>query len=781
MMKIYLKKDWAKFIDYEAEDDIFVGREKELQNLTAYVINNNTGSILLSGIRGVGKTSFVYKLIQKLNNHYISCSNPKFVPILINVSQLNLKDGNLYENIIQSLIRRLYAKLMDKKTSPELENLYKKVQGEYYKSEETFESEEMVKEKRKKDSFSFSLKKEIARLSFLNLLKLASVIVGISLIILPNTVLFKILGGFLLVIPTMSLSYVYDKVIELVATNINRKSAKEYYKKDNSIGNLEHDLREFLKNNRQKYKFLFVIDELDKLDGKDGTNPLKIIELYKNLFTLSNANYLFITDQKIYEQLLRSTKKEHTTTTLFTHKLFLMEPNYNDLIEYFDKIVIGVKLNGKNISKLRNKEKIERENYDLVVNYLIYESRTDFFDLKNKINGCVNHDSNSNPYLDIDLIFDENNKEDIRLKVVLLKIIMYIYEVHRYKTLGNFHINQKMLDLMFDLISSHIGDKLQYNTTTKKLIFPEAQGDKKNEALSDTNENHLINFLDLATRHKILKRTGDETIGTYEWTTEIPDINISFTDLLRDEKVFIDKFNLLISVVNDIDDLSKSDDFKAYNQIYSEYDGKDIIGKPTHPTYKKFLPYYNKLILRIPSHIPIENLKTYTTELNSFITGIFTDVIDITSRALIKNLSEVEKNTVYTIVKSNESTVLTSLQDFKAALNGVPHKIIHSDDLSKQIIIAKNYDLNSLNSKALKALDEQSKSVYFLNIITENEKTPRKAIEYQRDILVGKDKQGNDRIKKEKRRLQKNFSEVKFTNSYRVFREIFNDIKTWLK
>jgi Cdc6-like AAA superfamily ATPase len=64
------KGNWSKAINIDDSDGVFCGREKELQQLQSFLINNNSGSILISGLRGVGKTTFIYKTIQNLKLYY---------------------------------------------------------------------------------------------------------------------------------------------------------------------------------------------------------------------------------------------------------------------------------------------------------------------------------------------------------------------------------------------------------------------------------------------------------------------------------------------------------------------------------------------------------------------------------------------------------------------------------------------------------------------------------------------------------------------------------------
>ena len=122
-MKIYLRDDWDVPIHFsQLNDEIignFTGRKDELLNLNNEIRRSKTGSILVCGYRGVGKTSFVYK---SLNN----VKDKDTIIVLLNASQLEAESGNHEINpsqIIENLIKRLYAKTRDNQNlSPTIKN-----------------------------------------------------------------------------------------------------------------------------------------------------------------------------------------------------------------------------------------------------------------------------------------------------------------------------------------------------------------------------------------------------------------------------------------------------------------------------------------------------------------------------------------------------------------------------------------------------------------------------------------------------------------------------------
>lgn len=146
-MKIVLKKDWdipLRFYNSEdLEEGCFVGRNKETSALTNEIIRKTSGSIIVCGHRGVGKTSLVYKAVKDAKD-----KNTNIIPILINASQLELYANNETidpKNILVNLIRRFYSTVKVQKLdlnpdfdTKRIEKLYSKAVAASFKSLEAF-------------------------------------------------------------------------------------------------------------------------------------------------------------------------------------------------------------------------------------------------------------------------------------------------------------------------------------------------------------------------------------------------------------------------------------------------------------------------------------------------------------------------------------------------------------------------------------------------------------------------------------------------------------------
>src|SRR3989344_6595731 len=112
MGKVYLKNNWAETFVYgdDKTPGVYVGREHELQSLQSTLLNNDSASILISSVRGVGKTSFVHKAL--------STAGDKIHPIFVNAGHVmsscteeNLpgKEESLPKRkLLNSLIRSAY-------------------------------------------------------------------------------------------------------------------------------------------------------------------------------------------------------------------------------------------------------------------------------------------------------------------------------------------------------------------------------------------------------------------------------------------------------------------------------------------------------------------------------------------------------------------------------------------------------------------------------------------------------------------------------------------------
>jgi hypothetical protein len=348
-MKIVLKRDWDMQISPPLKDEILTGhyggRKKEVKMLTNEVLRGKKGSILISGYRGVGKTSLVYRALwNALENN-----DNNNIFILLNAAQLEIdlvKEEIEPKKIIENLIRRLFSSTYENNSlelllRDKIKSLYRKaVASNFEKSEiSASQTEDLTEtETEKKTDFVLNEKTLIFIISW----SIATVLQVMP--ILPWDGLNKIVPLLLAFPVPYSVNILYRK--HLFSKNINseKDNTEELYKFDNNLGNLEFDLEKLHREiSRGGKKLIYVIDELDKLDIKYTD---KVLNYFKNFFTSSDAIFIFIGGEEIYDldSLNRKASQNeilyrNKNYTYFTSKYFISRPLWEDLKGFLDSIV----------------------------------------------------------------------------------------------------------------------------------------------------------------------------------------------------------------------------------------------------------------------------------------------------------------------------------------------------------------------------------------------------------------------------------------------------------
>ncbi|MCI0659941.1 MAG: protein kinase [Acidobacteria bacterium] len=254
----------------------FVGRQNEIDALAERILFSDGGSILVTGYRGVGKTSFIHQVVRKLKEALPWAQGllgeMKIVDIYINLSR-PVQPGQLMHHIIRRLHDRLVEKqlfqLLDPDLKKSLTQVYRRTSGN------TTRGRGDTKEARVKGS------------------------------VVPK-------HGSLQNFKMAMLGY-DDKAAEDEVIAIMRRLNKGYSKPRTEWQRWKGMFRR-LPNPRIRLKIVFVLDELDKLeeftmdDGKNNGEQKPIIDLIlgalKNLFTTSGATFLFVAGKDIQERWL---------------------------------------------------------------------------------------------------------------------------------------------------------------------------------------------------------------------------------------------------------------------------------------------------------------------------------------------------------------------------------------------------------------------------------------------------------------------------------------------
>lgn len=659
MGKIFLKNNWAEpFIYGDESPGTFVGRKDELESLEFALLNNDSGAILISAVRGVGKTSFVHKAL--------SDTKGKVYPIFVNsgdvVSSLEDKAA-AKKGLLTSLIRAAYFAF---KKDDEIEELYYKAIGEFKEYKTSTESDEKNSEKEVNLAKEYNLK---------NLLVIGGTILA-TLGITMEEQWVKILGYIgLMGIP---ITFTWKKTwIKTIKKTLGKETIVE-----NSIDYIELLFENWLKKQKGK-NLVFVIDELDKVE--EEKNAFKLIKEYKNLFSRSFAHFIFIAGPEAH-QLTKENRESNAKDggifpTLFTHSYYLPLPTTKELQEY--------------LSEITNSE-THKEEGTILKNYLLFNSKNDFFILKNVINDLLLFEDGKG-YLDtehiknVDLYFDRASK-----------IYNYtsLFCEKKFKRGKKFwEENSRLQKDIFEFLNNHI--KSNFEVDIKK--HPSYITD-------------LLQYLQrLGTISEITNEDEEErTLTKFRWTGNYKDIEEA-DQLFEEETTFLNKFSELTTLANDLNYIVNS---KRYTKVYKGHDGEQITGVSLHSTYAAYEDLKKKIEdSQKRMSVLIEDVKSATEDLDTQIGEIYQDILEITAKGITNSLKG--KNNFYLNQTFDQRpSAFKSCNNFNTAFSKFEHKLFGRNDGRREVLIVENFNELDNIEHGLSMLNG-NRDLLVINIVTD--------------------------------------------------------------
>lgn len=368
----------------------YQGRSEELSHLRHIIKHRESGSILISGPRGVGKTAFVREAL--------ATTKPKPpVVVYLNLPMALSKPGTeIRKQVLLSLIRGLaYAVPSDKK----MKNLQKSLKSAHEKSElSDLEEHKIIGslvetrngiETTKSQKITFSPHKALVAMgsSFFGamtaLTSMAAYLLG-----------FGQLGAVAALIPAAFVLSV--GLISLWAVERTRASTESSEEKSGSFDTssrvgrydlsddaLEAELLQVLQAAKDVgVRPVFVLDELDKIpEASERDTITHLLFSLKNLFTLQNAVFLFITSERFYRQHWETiTNSPYTEDhTIFTERIFIPMLYYRDAEALVDRLLL-------------KKASLNDDSYRMLRNFLVWQSLGHPYDLLAQINEFVVYD-----------------------------------------------------------------------------------------------------------------------------------------------------------------------------------------------------------------------------------------------------------------------------------------------------------------------------------------------------------------------------------------------------
>lgn len=761
-MKIKLQKDWDFFPRIEEQKGYFTGRKLLKERLFNEIIRRDSGAILLSGSRGVGKTALVNESlrnvkeeiktrsltndVKRINKIIITggkrtlnlfffrrtFSFPKFyfefptditlLPITINASQLDLnstidieKKPNtqlLRKEIIVMLIRGLNA-AAEKSSNTKLENLdilYKKALATEYRI-----SQDIIRSKHT----NYAINGEI-RVNFNGIISLfvSFLISGIAFIISYYLIgiflnLDEVFRYILSIIPSLG---VFTAAVSLSKKYEKSNTEKEtYIRDDNSVTNLEIILEDVLKELSKYFKPVFIIDELDYLEKttlNEGSQIpiINLIKTYKNLFNSVDAIFIFIAGHETWIKLQESERKD-IQHTLFTSIVFLPKPEFSDIKDF-------IRIISPEIKNWEDKEE------KMILNYLVYKAKAEYFDLKNVINNNI---TNYLPYPDYRPILEINlNQISIRQSKVQ-EIIEILFNYHKYKEFEKNEENYNLLELIYkvcDFITPVdtfiLAKKERWEIIIDgEIIYPSGHSWFKN--LINTLEwlNLIENVYEQDTEDKAnppINPTPETPVTsnvykltTYRWTGRTPHIPSKINKIETEEvKEFKKEFEKLskdiLTIFNTLNYLSKG----SRSLLREATDSRinkftlEAVTKLTNVSLRSFYSdnYSFLLTLKkdIPEYVDAMALNKKIQDIKEIRNNLYQDP----NQLVAKLVTEAAINRQYSpslYTEYDNPQFLGSYPKLKALL-GVNQKdlVVNSSISNRNILVSSNLDIISLEN-----------------------------------------------------------------------------------
>ncbi|MHC1757066.1 MAG: ATP-binding protein [Methanosarcina sp.] len=614
--RLVLQRDWdipiRPYVSKSDSGRYFAGREKELVFLANEIIRKKNGSILVCGHRGVGKTSLVYKAILKLKEKF-----PDAIVVVVNFSQLEITNPGEFEQkkVLESLIKRLYYTIervehaeLEPGIKKEIEELYEKAIACKYKRYESNNQGHITSKITKKETSIYLDKVNLIYFIFWIL----AIIFGILSSAFPGIYLMKIIPFLLFPIP-FAITLSYKANLSHAEKEYSENEAKKEQQFDNSVGNLESDLERLYRKMADETRVVYVIDELDKQE------PELVNELFnkfKNLFTLSEAQFIFISGQDTYGKVNKNIDGEYRSKeyTYFTSKYFLSRPLLSDLLEYFDNITYSnVQIKEKDLATLKRA--------------LIFEATSDFFDLKNCVrNRMTSFDELDRPIIELnDLAYEDIQKARFQILISNLFEEKYM-STNPLKWSENELLQREIYNHAYKIYNSHLLTEFEdpYDDSLKSELIRDFNSLLERCGAFSTLPPQPIN-------------NGNYTkyVKKYKYEGSIPkEPPISLSYFTEYEKRFMNSFerycNYVISLINAFEVMSNQEEldeklcFKQLNLIPRRIRKFSITEFNEFPQYLKI--YNNGIEKNNLEMYHREEIEKMTTNMKLAIEALFTKI-----------------------------------------------------------------------------------------------------------------------------------------------------------
>ena len=265
----------------------FIGREAELDRLAQRILYSDGGSFLITGYRGVGKTSFVHQVIRKLSSD-TGPENGQARQTRVLYVCMNITKPISSSELMHQIVRGLYDKIREQDLHSSLDPaLWSELKDAYWRT-------------------SLSITRKAAESG-----ETAFTLGDIS----PATWIKLGLSGKRTVSKDMQATYLgyEEKAAEYDIIRLTRH-LRDGYEVPAGWASKLLPWRWNRPRKRVPLKLIFVFDELDKLDESVSGESAKpfiddLLSNLKSLFTTSGISFVFIAGRDLHERWLDDVSK----------------------------------------------------------------------------------------------------------------------------------------------------------------------------------------------------------------------------------------------------------------------------------------------------------------------------------------------------------------------------------------------------------------------------------------------------------------------------------------
>ena len=299
----------------EGSEAAFVGRDQDLEELAARLLFSNGGAFLVTGYRGVGKTSFVNQVIRKLSDS-MPWASEQFGEVRIIAISISIPRKIAPAELMHHLVRRLYERLVSEKIFGKLDRELRDDLVLAYQRTSLQMSRSMTR------SFDFSGGKEAGIDTPLHKLGLK----------LP----FELKRSWSKVEQASFLGY-DEKAAEHDLIRLSEQIAAGYADVPPVWRRVWARLRgQNVNGARTAIRMIYVFDELDKIDGEseilpaaDGTATARpgideILRSLKTLFTTSGLSFVFVAGKDLHDHWIEDVERgDSVYESVFSYDKYL--------------------------------------------------------------------------------------------------------------------------------------------------------------------------------------------------------------------------------------------------------------------------------------------------------------------------------------------------------------------------------------------------------------------------------------------------------------------------